>query len=545
MITLRRGDYFFFFILISSLVLAWLLRHTEDDAFITFRYSRHLAEGIGAVWNPADSPPVEGYSNFLWMVLMAIPHLLGMEVVGFSQMLGLFFWGLNLWVSWRLIQLLIPSFLLRVVALAAIALNYTLLGYATGGMETSMNGFLCSLFFYGVINILMTRPFSLDKGSKASGAPSMRLGSLGLLSALLILSRHDNLIFVALALGLILVKGWKEGALSPRLLKFLIAPFILLSLLFFLRLSFYGQPLPNTFYVKGPGGDLSEGLFYVISFVLVYGLFIPLLLLLLRGLKHLGNNFVLSFLGCTVGLWMVYLVLIGGDYMEFRMWVPVIPVTIVGLACWLGIAGVRTSLNAALMGLLIVFSGAHAYAHSRLYQLRFVTAIHPAVSDSAPPYLSMVEQAHGIQQLLKGPLIFATGNCGAYAYYNDRIQWIDLYGLNDHWIARNGISRDFGPGHRLVAPFEHLVDRGTHLVSVACLHDSQLAEQRPYNNREASFDAVLAAYRPENGDANVRVLEIPVAQEFTLLCLYLHSHPDIEALINAGEIPAPKPLNFY
>ena len=40
-----------------------------DDAFISFRYARNLAEGHGLVWNPGEA--VEGYTNFLWVVLMA------------------------------------------------------------------------------------------------------------------------------------------------------------------------------------------------------------------------------------------------------------------------------------------------------------------------------------------------------------------------------------------------------------------------------------------------------------------------------------------
>ena len=45
-----------------------------DDAFISFRYSQHLAEGHGLVFNVGEK--VEGYSNFLWVVLVAIPHWL-------------------------------------------------------------------------------------------------------------------------------------------------------------------------------------------------------------------------------------------------------------------------------------------------------------------------------------------------------------------------------------------------------------------------------------------------------------------------------------
>jgi hypothetical protein len=40
-----------------------------DDAYITMRYSRHLAEGYGPVYNIGEK--VEGYSNFLWMLILS------------------------------------------------------------------------------------------------------------------------------------------------------------------------------------------------------------------------------------------------------------------------------------------------------------------------------------------------------------------------------------------------------------------------------------------------------------------------------------------
>ena len=43
----------------------WLI----DDAGISFTYSRNLAQGFGLVAQPG-APPVEAYSNFLWVVLL-------------------------------------------------------------------------------------------------------------------------------------------------------------------------------------------------------------------------------------------------------------------------------------------------------------------------------------------------------------------------------------------------------------------------------------------------------------------------------------------
>ena len=61
-------------VLVLILVLA-LLGHlhfanvTIDDAFISFRYAENLVHGRGLVFNVGER--VEGYSNFLWTVLLA------------------------------------------------------------------------------------------------------------------------------------------------------------------------------------------------------------------------------------------------------------------------------------------------------------------------------------------------------------------------------------------------------------------------------------------------------------------------------------------
>ena len=45
------------------------LHYVNDDAYITFRYARSLAEGKGPYWNPGER--VEGYSNPVQMLLAA------------------------------------------------------------------------------------------------------------------------------------------------------------------------------------------------------------------------------------------------------------------------------------------------------------------------------------------------------------------------------------------------------------------------------------------------------------------------------------------
>ena len=45
-------------------------RFLTDDAYISFRYISNALAGRGLVWNPAPFLPVEGYTNFAWVVLL-------------------------------------------------------------------------------------------------------------------------------------------------------------------------------------------------------------------------------------------------------------------------------------------------------------------------------------------------------------------------------------------------------------------------------------------------------------------------------------------
>ena len=51
---------------------------TYDDAFISLRYSQRLLEGHGLTWT--DGPPVEGYSNLLWVLGCALLGALGVKL---------------------------------------------------------------------------------------------------------------------------------------------------------------------------------------------------------------------------------------------------------------------------------------------------------------------------------------------------------------------------------------------------------------------------------------------------------------------------------
>ena len=55
----------------SYLIELWPF--TVDDTFITLRYAARLAAGRGLSWNDGEAP-VEGYTSFLWTILLAPAH---------------------------------------------------------------------------------------------------------------------------------------------------------------------------------------------------------------------------------------------------------------------------------------------------------------------------------------------------------------------------------------------------------------------------------------------------------------------------------------
>ena len=145
------------FSVIGHLFLFWLsaqiFSYTIDDAYITFRYSKNLAAGFGPTYNPG-LPPVEGYTTFLWMLLMTFPHLIGVNVATFSKLVGI----LLTCGTFALISLLtftltrgfplkarlffgsFAAFLLAMLPITSI--------HAIAGMETSLFIFLIALMVY-------------------------------------------------------------------------------------------------------------------------------------------------------------------------------------------------------------------------------------------------------------------------------------------------------------------------------------------------------------------------------------------------------------
>jgi hypothetical protein len=286
-----------------------------DDAFITFRYVRQFVAGNGLVYNIGER--VEGYSNFLWVMLLALPHALGAELITTARVLSTALSIGSLLLTYHLARSA-PYPILAPIMLAAAG---PFGAWAMGGLETSLFAFL-------VIASVAAFIYEEERGR---GAIS------GVLFSLLALARPEGVLFFALAIGF---RAWRLFSSSTgRVVKIesrdwaRLAGFIALFVPHFLwRLSYYGYPLPNTVYAKSMGlhpRALIEGVYYLFNGLTALGG--PLLLLLPVGiLLFQAKDFRYRFISACCGAYLLFSVVGGGDWMPMhRFWVHILPLLIV------------------------------------------------------------------------------------------------------------------------------------------------------------------------------------------------------------------------
>lgn len=224
-----------------------------DDAMISMRFAHNLASGFGLVWNPGGEH-VEGITNLGWALVMAAVHLLPLSLAKTSllvQALGAGSIAGTLFVVRRLGALLSPDRPAATGNLAALftAFYYPLVNWSLQGMEVGVLAFLVALSLWMVL-----RPGSENKGS---------LGTY-LVLGLATLIRLD----AACILGIVWL--WQlieaKGARARHAVVGLAAMLVFVGGQTLFRLHYYGDPFPNTYYLKMTGFPvllrISRGAFY-------------------------------------------------------------------------------------------------------------------------------------------------------------------------------------------------------------------------------------------------------------------------------------------
>ncbi len=525
-------------LVVALTALAWHLRFLQDDAFISFRYAANLAHGHGLVWNPGER--VEGYTNFLWTLALAGAARLGLDPAPVSLTLGIACFVLTLLATFRLARFVLGAAWPALGAVALLGTNYSFAAYATGGLETQLQACL----------VTWATALALP-GAFGGGARPARLAAFSLVSGLALLTRLDSALVVGPLAVLLLVAlyrpAWLASALSGApggaapagAVAWLVLPGLLLVGPWLAwKWHYYGDLLPNPFYVKVAGGtSLVRGLYYVALFCISY-LFahVPVLILAAFARRPAAlRGPAGALLGLAV-VWTLYVVGVGGDFMEFRFLVPLLPVVFV-LTGWLLFRRVRPAWLRAALALGIVGGSVH---HALTFD-RPQHGIEPVALLQAHITSEHWSQAgRRLAEIFPGEsdrVTIATTAAGVIPYYSG-LPTVDMLGLNDRWVARHGRTAGTRPGHVRLASLDYLLRRRVNLVV-----------GHPWvvlRGFQPSFDSLDEAVRhsiPFEGPLpaaarTARLVELPLDGRTKLLMLYLVPSPRVERALRDGALGA-------
>ena len=210
-----------------------------DDAMISMRYAYNLAHGNGLVWNPGER--VEGITNPLWTGVMALIHLLpvGLNETGlYIQILGASLLTLNLFLVRKLVEAFSNDLFVMLSAVALTAFYAPLNSFSLLGMEVS----LLALTLIGAVLLAVKSENRFNVWVYVLLAAStlvrfdMAVPYLVFLGILFWTQKENRKAHLVWGLGLlILFLGGQSLA----------------------RYAYYGEWLPNTYYLKVEGWNMT------------------------------------------------------------------------------------------------------------------------------------------------------------------------------------------------------------------------------------------------------------------------------------------------
>lgn len=235
----------FIYLLILQIQAIWPF--TIDDMYISLRYAKHWAAGDGLLWN-VNSPPVEGYSNFSFVVLGAVSLLLNIDPVIALKVAGLiglcctcfFIFAITrFWFEPR--ESLIPCL--------GILLYKGQILWAVSGFETTIYQACISGAVYFAFRGLGYQFFSDPRGNPEQISFILS----GLLLSFAAMTRPEAPVFMAI---FFLLMCWdmpqSERKSHWQGIGFFVLTLLLIYLPYFLwRWHYYGFLFPNSVYCKG------------------------------------------------------------------------------------------------------------------------------------------------------------------------------------------------------------------------------------------------------------------------------------------------------
>lgn len=425
-------------LLLLVIKTAWV----SDDAFITLRTVDNWLHGHGLVWNVGER--VQSFTHPLWLLVLTPVHAMVRDPYVTLVLPGMV---LSLAASALLLWRLARSVTTAVLAATALSLSKFFMDYATSGLANSLLYLLAAWF------VLLW--FRL----RDEGSGERRIFLLVLAATLMALTRLDTVLLVGPPLAVAL---WREGRACWRQALPGVLPLVLWEIF---AVVYYGFPVPNTAYAKLntglPTGEvLQQGGYYFLD--LLRG--DPLLAVVLAAALVLtvfrAGRGTWAF-GLGIGLALLYILRIGGDFMAGRFFTVPFFMAVCLLArrpdpsrrAVLGVAAVllaavfvpRNPVTASVD--YTMPPDFHGIADERGYYHRW-TGLLPRLADDHREY-EWAEQGREFRRITeeRGPAFQALESVGMCAYFaGPDLYVVDRFALSNAFLARLPANRTWFRG---------------------------------------------------------------------------------------------------
>lgn len=414
----------------------------QDDSYITYRYVTNFTEGHGLVFNIGEK--VEGYTCFLWVILLSFIKLIGINFISASQTLGIISSLLVLYFTYKISEQIFPKnkseFFNTAFSLAAVIMltaNGAFAYWTVSGMETGLFTLFVTLGIYIYL--------------KEINASSSKFPYSSIVFLLASLTRPEgNLIFAVTVLHKIIItvkaKSGSDSGVTKRIFSnknaMWLGLYIVPALIYMVwRYSYYGYLLPNTFYAKtGSSAEyFKAGLDYFWEFAKSYGLFGTFIVLILYNLKSKDKYFDYLYLILLFFIFSIYVIAVGGDVLRpGRFFVPLLPVfyILVQEAFYnlflLREKKLNISLSSAASIMLIISIAFAYYSYtSQQEQIKRYSELENGLVEKmkiSGGWLKSKSKESG------RTLTVAATTIGAISYFSE-VNLIDMLGLTDKTIA--------------------------------------------------------------------------------------------------------------
>lgn len=387
------------------------IEFTVDDAYVTFWYSRNLADGHGPVWN-VGADPVEGFTNFGWMVLLAPFAALEWHLDAVAKLvsilIGVITVGMLVRHGYRL-----GSWAAAVVAGSAFVVFLPTYFHIAAGLETVA-------FAAVVLRASVVGLDAVENRPVRAWEPPLLAVAAGLL-------RPEGVLVAAVPLAVWLWRRRRDGVAW-----FWTGSAVAMGVGYFAwRWSFYGHPVPNPFH--GALGGLDTGLGWLGDTAVVMGPLLVLTGVLFVPRETRGRAAVL--LGVVAVTYLPYAFAGPGTDYLYRFAYHAFPVVCLGAGLGVSAIAGRLGDNAVLQQSLAAVTGVLAVGWVGLWGV---------VADQLPliaNYGIDLQRAHvAVGKALAEADVaperrsVAVPDAGAIPYHSGW-ETVDYSGLNDEEIA--------------------------------------------------------------------------------------------------------------